>query len=264
MNSAFTLAFCLGLRHGADPDHLTAIDGLSRVRPRVTNGLYFAIGHGLVVTALTAGVGEMLAGRAAFLGPWALILVGLFNLWQIFRPAPRSSASHPAGSHTHRLPASLALVSRPVLLGMILAAGFETSSQLSVLVLAGDSSPWLVGLAFSAGMIIVDGLDGYLAASTQAMAANGAVNARAASRWLGIIVVAYSFGLAGAELAGIDLAGFTLPLGLTLVAVVIAFRVWVRRAPHVPLSIPQPADLAHTRPSTTSHLSETRHAPITV
>lgn len=106
----------------------------------------------------------------------------------------------------------MAFFNRPVLIAMILAAGFETSSQLSVLVLAGNSSPWLVGLAFSAGMIIVDGLDGYLAASTQTLAANGAVSARSASRWLGVIVVVHSFGLAGHELAGVDLDGLTLPL----------------------------------------------------
>ena len=57
MNSVPVLAFALGVRHGVDPDHLTAIDGLIRVRPRRTNGLYFAIGHGLVVTALAAGFG---------------------------------------------------------------------------------------------------------------------------------------------------------------------------------------------------------------
>src|SRR5258706_14681730 len=69
MNSVLVLAFALGMRHGVDPDHLTAIDGLSRVRPRRTNGLYFTIGHGLVVTALAAGFGRGISGRAAFLGP---------------------------------------------------------------------------------------------------------------------------------------------------------------------------------------------------
>ena len=50
MNSTLVLAFALGVRHGTDPDHLTAIDGLCRLRPRATNGLLFAIGHGTALS----------------------------------------------------------------------------------------------------------------------------------------------------------------------------------------------------------------------
>jgi nickel/cobalt transporter (NiCoT) family protein len=76
VNSTLLLAFALGVRHGTDPDHLTAIDGLCRLRPRASNGLLFAIGHGAVVTLLAAGIGHVIAGRLAFLGPWMLILIG--------------------------------------------------------------------------------------------------------------------------------------------------------------------------------------------
>jgi high-affinity nickel-transport protein len=90
VNSTLLIAFALGVRHGTDPDHLTAIDGLSRIRPRASNGLLFAIGHGSVVTLLAAGVGHVLAGRVAFLGPWMLMLVGAINLWKVCWPAPAS------------------------------------------------------------------------------------------------------------------------------------------------------------------------------
>jgi high-affinity nickel-transport protein len=60
MNSALILALGLGVRHGTDPDHLTAIDGLSRIRPSAANGLLFALGHGAVVTMLAVGVGELI------------------------------------------------------------------------------------------------------------------------------------------------------------------------------------------------------------
>jgi nickel/cobalt transporter (NiCoT) family protein len=60
MNSTLWIALALGLRHATDPDHLTAIDGLSRMRPRATNGLLFALGHGLVVTSSSRRV----SGRA--------------------------------------------------------------------------------------------------------------------------------------------------------------------------------------------------------
>ena len=40
----------------------------------------------------------------------------------------------------------------------------------------------------------------------------------------------FSFGLGGAELVGIEMNSFALPLGLVLFAVVIGVRVWVRRS----------------------------------
>jgi nickel/cobalt transporter (NiCoT) family protein len=120
------------------------------------------------------------------------------------------------------------VVAQPFLLGMLLAAGFETASQLSALVLAGEANPWLLGAAFSGGMALVDGFDGYLAASTLTLAAIGQTRARTASWLLGIFVVVFSFGLGGAELLGIEINRFALPLGLSLFAVVIGVRVWVR------------------------------------
>jgi high-affinity nickel-transport protein len=36
MNAVLIVGLALGMRHGTDPDHLAAIDGLTRVRPRLT------------------------------------------------------------------------------------------------------------------------------------------------------------------------------------------------------------------------------------
>jgi nickel/cobalt transporter (NiCoT) family protein len=216
MNSALLIAFALGLRHGTDPDHLTAIDGLSRIRPRASNGLYFALGHGVVVTLLAVGVGSMIANRVAFLGPWVLILIGALNLWRVFRPAhPHSAIRRP-------------LIAQPFLLGMLLAAGFETASQFAALILTNQLNPWIVGGVFTCGMVVVDGLDGYLAASTQRLASAGDTRATAASRWLGVLVVVFSFGLGGAELFDLDIDRLALPIGLSLFVAVIAIRVWAR------------------------------------
>lgn len=220
MSSTLLVAFALGVRHGTDPDHLTAIDGLSRVRPRAANGFLFAVGHGAVVTLLAAGIGQLIAGRVTFLGPWMLILIGGVNLWNVCRPSPPVPAAKP-------------IVAQPFLLGMLLAAGFETSSQLSALTLADRTNPWLLGAVFSAGMALVDGVDGYLAASTLNLAATGDANARFASRFLGIIVVVFSFGLGGAELAGVELDPLALPLGLALFAIVIGVRVWARSSAYL-------------------------------
>jgi high-affinity nickel-transport protein len=216
MTSTPVICLALGMRHAVDPDHLTAIDGLCRIRPRKATGVLFALGHGLVVTLLAAGVGTALAGRASFLGPWMLITIGAVTLWKVIRSSPTPAAI--------RRP----IIAQPFLLGMLLAAGFETASQLSALVLADQTNPWLLGVAFSSGMVLVDGTDGYLATSTQRLAATGAMNARSASRWLGILVVVFSFALGTTELLGLNLDRFALPLGLSLFAVVIGFRVWAR------------------------------------
>jgi high-affinity nickel-transport protein len=212
------IGLALGMRHGTDPDHLTAIDGLSRIRPRATNGLYFALGHGFVVTLLAVGIGQFLADRVGFLGPWMLILIGFVNLVKLLRKSPQAPPS----------PAKRPIVVQPFLLGMLLAAGFETASQFSALVLAGETNPWLLGAVFTGGMVVVDGFDGYLAASTQSLAALGSKSARNASRSLGVLVVIFSFGLGGAELLGFELNRFALPVGLSLFAVVISIRMWAR------------------------------------
>ena len=213
------IGFALGMRHGTDPDHLTAIDGLSRIRPRATNGLLFAIGHGLVVTMLAVGAGKLLADRVAFIGPWLLILIGFINLAKLLQKSPSGIAEEKS---------TRPIVVQPFLLGMLLAAGFESASQLSALFLAGAMNPWLLGSVFTVGMVLVDGFDGYLAASTQYLAAAGAAAARNASRLLGILVVVFSFGLGGAELLGFDLTRIALPLGLGLFVVVITIRVRAR------------------------------------
>lgn len=230
MISTLVICLALGMRHAVDPDHLTAIDGLCRIRPRKTNGVFFALGHGVVVTILAVGVGTAIAGRISFLGPWLLFAIGTVTLWRVLQP-----------------PACVAMQSRPIvaqpfLLGMLLAAGFETASQLSALVLADRTNPWLLGFVFSGGIVLVDGTDGYLAASTQSLAATGAISARSASRWLGILVVVFSFALGTTKLLGFEFDRFALPLGLGLFVVVISFRVWARGGlgpvPASPLSSP--------------------------
>jgi nickel/cobalt transporter (NiCoT) family protein len=216
LHTVLILSFALGLRHGTDPDHLAAIDALTRLRPNTANGVFFALGHGLTVICLAVGLGHVLAGHISVAGPWTLIALGALNLWRILRGiSPAKPLKRP-------------IVVQPFVLGILLAAGFETASQLSALILAGRSNPWIMGLAFSIGMVCVDGLDGMLAASTQKLAALGRSRANAAGKVLGIVVVVFSFLLGSAELAGFDLDRFALPLGLTLFVVVLSIRAWAR------------------------------------
>lgn len=80
------------MRHAVDPDHLAAIDGLTRLRPCRTNRIYFALGHSLVVILLAVGIGHLVADRFAFLGPWNLILIGTVNLWRFIASGKNRAA----------------------------------------------------------------------------------------------------------------------------------------------------------------------------
>ncbi|WP_213804916.1 hypothetical protein [Granulicella sp. dw_53] len=217
-SALLTFAVALGLRHGVDPDHLAAIDGLSRIRPSRWNGILFAIGHGALVTLLAVGIGGLLARKVEPYAPWLLISLGMLNLWRLKYPA----------THRHFGISRLRFTS-PLIVGIMFGAGFETASQLSALVLAADLNPWILGIMFSSGMMLVDGADGYLASRTQSNSISGEKRALRASQALGIFVVIFSFGLGGAELLQMDMDRIALPMGCTVFAGLVALRIWGSR-----------------------------------
>jgi nickel/cobalt transporter (NiCoT) family protein len=210
-----TVVAALGMRHGVDPDHLSVIDGLSRFHPSRWNGVYFALGHGIIVTLLAVGFGKLLAGVIAPYTVWILLAFGFANLWRLWKPK----------QHKHPQPPRLFQAS-PLLLGVLFGMGFETASQLSVLLLAGQLNPWILGAVFFFGMMLVDGADGFLAARTQQLALTGHNRSVRSSRALGVLVVVASFGVAGGELAGVDINRLALPLGIVLFASVVFLRLW--------------------------------------
>jgi nickel/cobalt transporter (NiCoT) family protein len=213
-----TVVAALGMRHGVDPDHLSIIDGLSRFHPSRWNGVFFALGHGIIVTVLAVGFGKWLAGYVEPYTAWILMLLGFANLWRLWKPK----------HHNHPKPPRIFQAS-PLVLGVLFGMGFETASQLSAILLAGQLNPWILGLVFSVGMMLVDGTDGLLAARTQQLALRGHSRSLQSSRALGALVVLASFGLGAGELAGVDLNRFALPLGIILFAVVVSLRLWSGR-----------------------------------
>lgn len=207
----------MGLRHGLDPDHLAAIDGLSRFHPSRWNGFLFALGHGVLVTLLAVGFGHLLARVLEPYTVYLLLAIGVVNLWRLVHPA------HDHSMH-RRLPHFVQ--ASPLMLGVIFGMGFETASQLSVLLLAGRFNPWLLGTVFCAGMMVVDGTDGVLAARTQRLARAGSFRAKRASSILGVLVVLFSFLLVAAEITKYDVDRVALPLGLVLFLALIGLRWW--------------------------------------
>ena len=173
--------FALGLRHGAEPDHLAAIDNLTRNsverQPLFSRfvGTLFAGGHSVMVLALASLVGYLgtkIAVQHALIetiGTWisivVLVAIAVANLRQL-----RDGAERIAGVKTRLLPAKLRDGTNPLLaipIGLLFGFGFETSSQVATYALAfgvnaGVFGALAVGAAFCLGMICTDTLDSVL------------------------------------------------------------------------------------------------------
>ena len=173
--------FTLGLRHGADPDHLAAIDNLTRnsfaERPRLSRfcGALFAGGHSIMVLSIAGLVGYFGSRFSSHgtivetIGTWisivVLVAIALLNLQQLKQQQPRA-----AGLRTALLPAALRKGKSPWLavpVGLLFGFGFETSSQIATYALAfgvnaGIAGALLVGAMFCLGMLCTDTLDSIL------------------------------------------------------------------------------------------------------
>lgn len=195
------LAFALGLSHGADPDHLTAIDGMTRAsvdrHPRMSRwvGAWFAFGHALsvlLIAGVIALVGEYLQSFSpsvlhvsGVVSAVLLFAIGTLNLTRLITFSGETAAQS-SGFIGHLLPRHMLNIAHPmsaVPIGALFGLGFETASQMSAWALAGTVGYGLlgalfIGVAFSAGMLITDSINGlvvrrmYLAATTRAIQGN--------------------------------------------------------------------------------------------
>lgn len=180
LGAAFTV-FVLGLRHGADPDHLAAIDNVTRnayvKTPLLSRfvGTFFAGGHTIMVLAISALVGLLGTRFAAHgqtietVGTWISIVVLLAVAAMNLRTL-RAGGMRVAGAKTRLLPRRLressnALLAIPI--GLLFGFGFETSSQILAYTAAfganaGITGAVLVGAMFCVGMVCTDTLDSVL------------------------------------------------------------------------------------------------------
>jgi high-affinity nickel-transport protein len=213
------VVFALGLKHGLDPDHLAAIDGLTRFnagrRPLVSrwSGLLFSVGHGVVVTIVAIGVATLATEwRApAWLedtGTWIsigfLTLLGAANLRAVIR-TPGDQVVRAQGVRT-RVLERLTRAEHPVLVaavGAAFAISFDTLSQAVLFSITGSNlAGWLfaalLGIVFTFGMIATDALNGlwvsHLVRSADARAAR-------ASRAMSLAIAATSLAVAALALA---------------------------------------------------------------
>jgi len=170
------LVFLLGLRHGFDPDHLVAIDGLTRSNRSRWNGLFFSLGHGVVVTLVGLAVAvaatewqapAWLEELGACISISVLVVLGLANLLMLLR-TPGERAVPLVGIRSRWFAERLSGASHPVFvaaIGAAFALSFDTISHALVFSLTGAAmAGWLfatlLGLVFTLGMVLVDALNG--------------------------------------------------------------------------------------------------------
>ncbi|MGA7799985.1 MAG: nickel transporter [Gammaproteobacteria bacterium] len=210
-----TVVFLLGMRHGMDPDHLATIDGLTRfnaaTHPRLSRwaGFLFSAGHGAVVMAVAVIVGLLAARWTApqwmnAFGAWVsiafLLALGAVNLAAVLHARP-DEVVHTVGLKGRWL-GRLNRVSHPALIafiGALFALSFDTVSQTALFSMAASSiAGWLysalLGLVFTAGMMVTDGLNGLWVARLIRRADR---RARIASRVLGLSIAGLSLLVAG-------------------------------------------------------------------
>jgi len=203
-------AYMLGVRHAFDADHIASIDNTTRKlvgegRSSVSSGFWFSLGHSSVVFAasllLVAGVRSVAdavqdgdsrtAATLALVGTLVagsfLLLIGLMNLVaavgiaKVFRRMRRGEYDetelerhlHNRGFLARLLGRVTRRVSKPWHLypvGLLMGLGFDTATQVAVLVLAAGTAafvlPWyailVLPILFAAGMSLFDTADGVL------------------------------------------------------------------------------------------------------
>ncbi len=234
MTPALLAVFLIGMRHGADPDHLAAIDNLTRnatERMPATSrlvGTFFAIGHSAMVLAIAtmaAALGSRIAHaspvleRAGALASIAvLLLMASLNIVTLLGDGTSTL-------RTRLLPKLLRDATHPLVAiptGALFGFGFETSSQLVAYGLAFSSGHVTDGISLGAvfclGMVCTDTFDSLFVARVIATDPRQAGRARRA--W---ILVTTVVALAVAVERSIEFFGAAPPLGeLTLSALTIA------------------------------------------
>jgi high-affinity nickel-transport protein len=201
-------AYTLGLRHAFDADHISAIDNTTRKlmsegkRP-LSVGFWFSLGHSTVVFALaflisvgvraldgplknhgsnlhavTSWIGTLVSGGFLYLIA-ALNVVILLGIIRVFGEMKHGSYDERAleqqlnsrGIMNRFLGRLTKTITRPEQmypLGVLFGLGFDTATEVKLLVLAGGAAgaglPWYAILClpilFAAGMSLLDTIDG--------------------------------------------------------------------------------------------------------
>ena len=206
LGTAF-LAYVLGLRHAVDADHIAAIDNVVRKlmqegkRP-VSAGLFFSLGHSLVVAIAVAVIVATALALQGILHPFKLIgnligtgasaffllaiaLINLFILrgaWRSFRRARRGEpVEEQELDHLLSGRGFLARIFRPLFrmvsrswhmfpIGFLFGLGFDTATEITLFTVAASQASggmsfgtvMIFPALFAAGMTLADTTDSVL------------------------------------------------------------------------------------------------------
>jgi high-affinity nickel-transport protein len=201
-------AYTLGLRHAFDADHISAIDNTTRKlmgegkRP-LSVGFWFSLGHSTIVFALaflisigvgaltgrvkaensnlhqvTNWIGTLVSGSFLYLiaAINVVILFGIISVFREMRTGPYDEQQleeqlNKRGLMNRILGRLTRTVTKPAQMypiGVLFGLGFDTASEVALLVLAGGAAgaglPWYAILClpilFAAGMSLMDSIDG--------------------------------------------------------------------------------------------------------
>jgi high-affinity nickel-transport protein len=270
-------AYTLGLRHAFDADHIAAIDNTTRKlmgegqRP-LSVGFFFSLGHSSVVFALGLLVAAGVRGAAdngtvadvtGVFGPLVsgtfLLLIGVLNLivllsvLQIFRrmrhgdldEAELEDQLQNRGLLNRFYGRATRAVSKPwhmYPLGLLFGLGFDTATEVALLVLAGTAAgsglPFYaivcLPILFAAGMSLFDTLDGAfmnfaygwaLSRPVRKVFYNLTVTALSVAVALGIGTIELFGVLTDHELVDLNMVGYVM-VGLFALTWAIALAVW--------------------------------------
>ncbi len=248
------IVFLLGLKHGFDADHLATIDGLTRFNARSRQpwarycGALFSLGHGAVVMLIAVSVGYAssqwqtpawldLSGTLISLG--FLTLLGIINLRAVMAAAPNEVVA-PIGFKGRYL-GRLNRAGKPwmvALVGALFAISFDTVSQAALFAVTatqfgGVGHAVVLGLLFTLGMLVTDGINGLWISRLIARADQIAV---IASRVMslavgGVSLLVAAFGVAKMTMPMVDdwSDGKELMFGLTVMLVILG-SFWIARS----------------------------------
>jgi high-affinity nickel-transport protein len=201
-------AYTLGLRHAFDADHISAIDNTTRKlmaegkRP-LSVGFWFSLGHSTIVFVLallisfglrtldrpiktdhstfhqaTTWIGTAVSGGFLYLiaAINIVILLGIVNVFREMRTgrydeaglARQLDARGLMNRMFGRLTKAVAKPQHMYPIGLLFGLGFDTASEVALLVIAGGAGaaglPWYAILClpilFAAGMSLMDSIDG--------------------------------------------------------------------------------------------------------
>jgi nickel/cobalt transporter (NiCoT) family protein len=211
--SGMALFFLLGLRHGIEPDHIAAIDGLTlrahdhHEAHAPWTGSLFALGHGLAIAVIAIAV-SLAAGSFALpstlveIVEWLpIVLLALLGAWNL-RALLARGAYRPSSVRMKLIPAALRERTdawSTVAIGLLFALVIDTVAHVSAWsVFATHRGGWWAGAAagglFSVGMLIASTADSQLVSRVLRSAGSEAAASKL-RRAIGWFVVILSFGV---------------------------------------------------------------------